>query len=215
MQMILILSDKVEEIAKMLDDDALSAMIEDLARALCSAHHVIQERIELGIDDKNSKLDIPLPYKKYKSFEFIAQWRDWSATCIANYNYLIEMAKACCIEHKYRFIRYAGIYGDEKYFKAIWWCVDNRPDLAKNLKQVGYALQDKDDISFEDAEYEEQMTLFPLCIPDEYIIYKAGAYAGDGEYHAETDLIASYRNYYRAMLGRDAIWTRRQKPGWL
>lgn len=229
---ICILDTDATKCAQALDDKSLDKQIKAIAQVLCSVHHIIVERIELGLDF-GTIYEIPLPYKKYKSFESIAQYRYWASECIANYEYLVKLANCCLMEYYYR--KYPLIFfhvPDEiiyfqhpkhKLHSVIEWARDNVPDLP-------YFIGD-----FEKTWHQGDVTPFPLVVPKKYWI-------NDG-YGNEGNIIESYCNYYAAKIkckkcegeghihcssnvgewvsecncdcGINATWTRREKPEWL
>lgn len=182
--------------AEYFDDKSLKKMIKDIAHVLCNVHHIFNERKILNID-KGIIIEVPIEYKKYKSFEPLAQWAEWIRECRANYNYLVNLGMHCCIE----LISYREILECKKYQLAIDLASDNIPDLP-NLgghPRLGYAY----------------MTEFPLVMPKKYLkIYP----------YSMVQVIDSYRNYYQEKINNHLTkfkhydflnWTKRKKPDWL
>jgi uncharacterized protein involved in tolerance to divalent cations len=191
-----------------LDDKTLDKQIKAITQVLFNVHHlatVPEDAATWG-----------LPWAKYQK---------WALECLANYKRLVNTGLACCNEYVWRFsdfewedrikkdqegnylYEYSQIVGtnelkEHELQPVIKWMRDNVPDLPLHpmIKKDIYASA-------------ETTTPFPLVMPKKYYVYETD-YAGK---IVNTDVIESYRNYYRAQLNKlknTPIWTRREKPEW-
>ena len=221
-----------------LDDKTLLQQIKAIAQTLCNVHHsnVLKHHYDewIGIHSK-----IPLFYANFKNS---LELKEWASTCRANYKQLVEMGLACYEEYRYRY-RFNDNpdyrHKELKLLNIITWARDNIPDLWIKLECVKVDFQGQAVVGM-----EERGTPFPLVMPEKY---KQKWTEIDGELREtldshlpESDIIESYRSYYRSKItkfykrceeqhdcclyankGKYCIrqnlstWTRRNKPTWL
>jgi hypothetical protein len=207
--MIYLLSEDLQETARMLDDKALDWQIKAVVQALCNAHYFVAEteRASIGYENYRAIIDlIPLTLNE-KNDHYTA----WTSKCRANYDWLVEMGMMCFEEHLYRFDDYPDL-GCGK--NVLLWARDNAPELCGNyeLKPVecdGLVLG---------YRQEPAPTPFPLVMPEQYYsdALKIGSdLLNDDGLRWQT--IISYRNYYRARIKKNnqcdgCKWTRREVP---
>jgi hypothetical protein len=206
--MIYLLSEDLRETARMLDDKALDWQIKAVAQALCNAHYFVAEteRASIGYENYRAIIDlIPLTLNE-KNDHYTA----WTSECRANYDWLVEMALACCEECIFRYNpQYTELYNDKikimqgvtiqrhRLHSVIEWARDNAPDLCGNyeLKPVecdGMVLG---------YRQEPAPTPFPLVMPEQY--YSDALKIGSDLLNYDGlrwQTIISYRNYYRARI---------------
>lgn len=211
---IYIIDNDPKKLAENLDNKSLDLMIKNIARVLCNVHHINQERIDLGLDKNRSVIIPQIPYKKYKSYEPIAQWTDWARECKANYLYLIKLGMICCDEHAHRFFVPGENHPIVKYERVLELCITNVPDLPESKKDIPPGVI-----------IEGYITSFPLVMPK---IYQK--HYDKCESHG-FNVIYLYRNYYQAKLTKidncscpkchgmlpyhHNEWTNRQRPEWV
>jgi hypothetical protein len=220
-----------------LDDKTLDKNIRAIAKTLCNVHYELLFNKRDGDlkllreEDRQKWINIPLGWSTSKTVEYTK----WASECRANYLKLVEMALALRDEHCYRHIRYAGIYGDEKYFEAIIWASTNTPDLPRYF---GLSTDPTEDPGVP-RSFDGKTTPFPLAIPNNYYSEPLKM-ASDllNEEGLQWQTIVSYRNYYRAKIkaqihkldnsigcgcpecdknfwDKYPKWTRRDKPSYL
>lgn len=203
-----------EETAKALDDNSLGKMISACAQTLSNIHYLV--------DKLNNKpwlfIESVAPLLMPKHDHDL--WSLWGKKCLANYNVLLEYAKASCKEWEYRFsdpreLRKAPAtrnVAEHKHHDVIEWCEQNKPDLPM-FKPDSEELT----LTYTPEELVKQTTPFPLVMPEKYKIYFIRYAAGAIENFALTDLkepwetipadaqanvCESYRNLYRAKLAK-------------
>lgn len=142
---IYILDSDQQKIPDLLADDDLSAMIEDIANALLSAH-VIKSNKGNGLISNNTLFDFVF------GSSASGEWVNWITECAENYDYLVSLGLDCCREFYFRFnsehkkraeIHTITIHPLQS---AIEWCSGNRPDLSVEIS----------------------LTKFPLVMPGEF-----------------------------------------------
>lgn len=239
--MIYILDNDTAQIAQALDDRSLSRMISEIAQVLCAAHWILH-------NESSSPSDLnlpPLPSGTTEStLDLRRPWSQWARSCLANYNYLVELGMRCCEEWSYRFsnvnlkitynLKSATKNVDKKYYHqhkhqhVIEWAKSNVPDLPKNECTLDSCQKCTDDNKFYYG------TPVPLAMPDRFNFVKECMRAKD----TPEATINSYRAYYQHNLQKglrrvkkhsvpdymggtttpDPIipkWTCRTQPDWL
>lgn len=196
-----------------LDDKTLDKQIEAVAQTLCNVHHIhIGKSVPFGtygIEFLHAK--VPDDGLYFLDFEGEEEIIKWCLKCRANYLKLVEMGLACCEEYTFRRndkgrAIFAGDFPDGEIVSkqhrlqpVIEFARDNVPDLPVSV------------VTLTEFCKTRGATSFPLVMPKEYILSGCDIYKPT----AEVYIITSYRNYYRAKLPKDVVFTRRQKPEWL
>lgn len=192
--MIYYLHEDAAECANMLDDKTLDKQIDVIVLTLDKIHHP-----HVNIDKK------------------IQQYSVWASECLANYKKLVDMGLACCDEYKFRFSQ--GITQEQPLVKehklqpVIEFARDNVPDLPIHHFDIGTPAEVAINIPFTRDEIKNgKATPYPLCVPEKYYILDIEPrFREETITKCEINIIASYRNYYRAQIDLDAKFTRREK----